>query len=185
MATWGQMWFIEHLDIDSLTAGSIISVFEIGGFCGATSSGFFADYMAKRHGGSRETPRSYSLVLFSSIACLSCLALLTLGTQLSICRICCFFYGYGMYGAIAMFGLIAREFVPSGHGGLASAALAVASQVGAFLACAPLAWLVGQKSFSEAFWIVTYCLPVALVMFAGMTSVNGKYIEKRVSKVTD
>ena len=175
MGTWGQMYFIEKLGIGTMSAGAIVSVYEIGGFCGATTSGFFADFLSKSLKNSRSSPRSYSAVVFTAVVCAASFGLQFLPPTYFACQVCAFGYGFGMFGTIAMYGLMVREFVPREHGGTLSAALAFAQQVGGFSAGSPLAWYSESHSIAAGFWIVTCLLPVAFVFMCLLTVLDGKY----------
>lgn len=178
MSTWGQMLFMELLEVDTLAAGGIVSVYEIGGFCGSFLSGFVADFVAQK----LETfgsPRSYPAVLCCGIASASAISMQIYSTSYLGCQVCAFGYGFGTFGAISMFGLMAREYVESEYSGILTAYLAVASQVGAFCAGTPLAWLYETKPIADGFRIVACVVPVSLLCMSALTFVSKKYKQKR------
>ena len=177
MSTWGQMLFIEKLKTDALSAGLIVSVYEIGGFCGATVSGFFADYVA-RNFKSKGSPRSYSGLACTAVSCLSVTSLQLLPSSNLLCKVCAFGCGFGFYGTVAMYGLLTREYVSREHAGTLTAVMGVCSQLGGFCAGSPLASFFENHHISDGFWIVAYVLPVALVCMFLLTVVEGQYKQK-------
>lgn len=177
MATWGQMLFMERLGVESLQAGLVVSGYEIGGFCGAVVSGFITDYISLNY--QTTNPRSYSTAICSGIGCLSAITLQTLGTSMFVCRVCAFGYGFGMFGTVAMYGLMTREYVTREHGGFLTAFLGVMSQLGGFCAGSPLASYFEDKGVEEGFWIVSYVLPITFVLMCLLTAVDGRYKVKR------
>ena len=174
MSTWGQMLFMEKLGIDTFAAGGIVSVYEIGGFCGSFLSGFLADSVAKNFK-TTSSPRSYPAVLGCGIAAVSAFCMQSVSPSYLTSQICAFGYGFGTFGAISMFGLMAREYIAPEYSGILTASLAVASQVGAFCAGTPLAWLYETRPIVDGFWIVAYVVPVALVSMSLLTLTSKKY----------
>ncbi|KAL5248342.1 hypothetical protein ACHWQZ_G017502 [Mnemiopsis leidyi] len=177
-STWGQMLFIEKLGTDTLTAGIMVSVYEIGGFCGSTTSGFLADYVARTFK-TRSSPRAYPGILCCGISCVSVAALQFLTPSYIVCRVCAFGSGFGFYGTMAMYGLLTREYVSREHAGTLTAVMVVCSQVGGFCAGSPLAEFYENHQISDGFWIVSSILPVAFVCMTVLTMVDGQYKEKR------
>ena len=176
-STWGQMLFIEKLGSDTLTAGVIVSVYEIGGFCGATTSGFLADYVARTFK-TRSSPRAFPGILCCGISCISVAALQFLPPTYTVCRICAFGSGFGFYGTMAMYGLLTREYVSREHAGTLTAVMVVCSQLGGFCAGAPLAKFYENHQISDGFWIVSSILPVAFLCMGVLTMVDGQYKRK-------
>ena len=177
MSTWGQMLFMEKLNTDTFTAGFIVSLFEIGGFCGATASGFLADFVA-RNFKTKGSPRSYSGVLCTGIFCISITTLQCLPPSTLLCKTCAIGCGFGLYGTMAIYGLLTREYVSKEHSGTLNAVMCVCSQVGGFFAGSPLARFYETHAVSDGFWIVAYVAPVAFVCVCVLTIVDGKYKKK-------
>lgn len=177
VGTWGQMYFMRSLDVSTLTAGAMISGYEIGGFCGASLSGVLADWLAKHHN-QKSSPRSYCALLFAGIAGVAHISFHYIPKSVFLAQISCFMFGAGAFGSISMFGLMTREYVPVDCGGSLSAMIAVAAQVGGFSAGSPLAMYNEYSSIYEGFWVVSMCMPVAVLSLSLLTKLEGVYVSK-------
>ncbi|XP_078538334.1 glucose-6-phosphate exchanger SLC37A4 isoform X1 [Lissotriton helveticus] len=188
---WGQLFLIQDKEQSALMGSSYMSALEVGGLVGSIAAGFLSDRAVARvglrsHGNPRhglllsmmagmavsmylfrvtvtpESSKGGSLWTFAlhPLALLLGLTeqelwILTLGAL----------FGFSSYGPIALFGVIANESAPSNFCGTSHAIVALAANVGGFLAGLPFSTIAKYYSWDTAFWVAEVTCAITTVLF--------------------
>ncbi|XP_078538336.1 glucose-6-phosphate exchanger SLC37A4 isoform X2 [Lissotriton helveticus] len=166
---WGQLFLIQDKEQSALMGSSYMSALEVGGLVGSIAAGFLSDRAVARVGlRSHGNPRhglllsmmagmAVSMYLFRVTVTpeSSKLWILTLGAL----------FGFSSYGPIALFGVIANESAPSNFCGTSHAIVALAANVGGFLAGLPFSTIAKYYSWDTAFWVAEVTCAITTVLF--------------------
>ncbi|KAK7098626.1 glucose-6-phosphate exchanger SLC37A4-like [Littorina saxatilis] len=153
---WGHLYLIQEKHHSHFTGSSFTSSQELGGIVGSLAAGYISDFLIAKKC-DYYNPRllviffctvaqSASIFLFiSSISSnSSSLLISTVG----------FCLGFGVYGCIAMFGVVAMESTIDRLAGTAHSIVALAANVGVMLSGYPLSVVARHYSWHTAFFLV-------------------------------
>ncbi|XP_076450361.1 glucose-6-phosphate exchanger SLC37A4-like [Babylonia areolata] len=152
---WGHLYLIHDRHHSHLTGSSFISSQELGGIFGSLAAGYLSDFLfAKKV--SCYNPRQMVIVcctvMQSAFIFLFLFTVTDTSSSLLICAVG-FGLGFGVYGGIAMFGVVAMESATEKFAGTAHSIAALGACVGLVLSGFPLSMVAGAYS-----WHLTFCL---------------------------
>ncbi|XP_054931133.2 glucose-6-phosphate exchanger SLC37A4-like isoform X3 [Dermacentor andersoni] len=138
-ADWGQIYIIEDLKQTQFAANSFMSCIEGGGFLGGILAGYITDWMIIWHTNK--------------------LLIGVIGLALGGC----------LYGAMAIFGVVASECVPAHLSGTSHAIVAFGGSLGGVISGFPLSLVAEHYSWSAVFLLLEIIsFLTAFALFAGM-----------------
>ncbi|XP_077500160.1 glucose-6-phosphate exchanger SLC37A4-like [Amblyomma americanum] len=173
---WGQLYLIEDLKQSQFAASAFMSCIECGGFLGGIVAGYITDWLIVWHtnkgdtsGASPRVPVSVVLVSGATVAFhvfgyslterSSELLISTIGLALGAC----------LYGAMAIFGVVASECVPAHLSGTSHAIVAFGGSLGGVMSGLPLSLVAEHYGWSAVFFLLEVVSAfTALALFAGM-----------------
>ncbi|KAK2146144.1 hypothetical protein LSH36_629g01017 [Paralvinella palmiformis] len=166
---WAQLFLIQEAGQSEFTGSSFISALETGGFVGAIAAGFLGDKLVamSRRNDIRGTPRMLVAVGFLVVCTISIHCLIfTIGPhtpQLWITFVG-FFLGFGLYGPVSLYGVMAIEAAPTHLSGTSHAIVALSANIGAILAGLPLSIMANYFNWKGSFILLEALLIVMLVV---------------------
>ncbi|XP_001639836.2 glucose-6-phosphate exchanger SLC37A4 [Nematostella vectensis] len=173
IADWGQLFLMQDKGQTQYSAGLAMSMFEVGGFIGSITSGFFSDWLVLKYNNTSSSSPRIPLVLVYSIGLTASLHLLrTIKASEMIIYLLVFSIGCTAYGPFNMYGVLAIENAPPGLTSTTHAVVALAASSGGVMAGYPLSLIVKEYDWKTAL-LVLECAAigaVTLLAFARNTS---------------
>ncbi|KAK6191785.1 hypothetical protein SNE40_003380 [Patella caerulea] len=175
---WGQLYLIQDKE-QSVFLGSVFtSSQEAGGLIGALSAGYVSDYLLSK-GKRKYNPRLRVALWCICLPVVSIYLLLYFVTTLShgiIISVVGGGIGFGVSGAIALFGVTAMESAPEGLEATAHSIAAFSANVGMVLSGYPLSLIANAYGWHAAFKLVLFItvFPVFIVYFCQRSVVKEK-----------
>ncbi|KAH6941899.1 hypothetical protein HPB50_023708 [Hyalomma asiaticum] len=175
-ADWGQIYIIEDLKQSQFAASAFMSCIECGGFLGGILAGYITDWMivwyASKGGTCGASPRvPASVVLVAGAAVSFHVFSFSITEQSSelLISVIGLLMGGCLYGAMAIFGVVASECVPTHLSGTSHAIVAFGGSLGGVISGLPLSLVAEYYSWSAVFLLLeAISFLTALALFAGM-----------------
>eukprot|EP00914_Ancora_sagittata_P000335 GHVO01000946.1.p1 GENE.GHVO01000946.1~~GHVO01000946.1.p1 ORF type:complete len:417 (+),score=18.11 GHVO01000946.1:1-1251(+) len=170
---WGQLYLIQELNQSEYIGSLFISSLEMGGIIGSVAAGYIADKMVamSRREDTKGSPRMTVtlgfVILFTSALHLFLFHVNSTTPQVVI-MIIGFIIGFGLYGPISLYGVMAIEAAPSHLTGTSHAIVSLAANIGAILAGLPFSYLAKQFEWKGAF-IVLEALSIGVIIMKVIT----------------
>ncbi|WP_301099505.1 MFS transporter family glucose-6-phosphate receptor UhpC [Otariodibacter sp.] len=147
---WGNIYLTEHYHYDLVTANTILSLFEVGGFIGSIVAGWGSDkFFASNRG---PMALIFAIGIFTSISALWLMPKMDFILQASLF----FCVGFFIFGPQMLIGMAAAECSHKKLSGTATGFVGLFAYLGAALAGYPLALIV-QSFHWYGFFIVISC----------------------------
>ncbi|XP_054931132.2 glucose-6-phosphate exchanger SLC37A4-like isoform X1 [Dermacentor andersoni] len=175
-ADWGQIYIIEDLKQTQFAANSFMSCIEGGGFLGGILAGYITDWMIIWHtnkGGTRganpRVPVSVVLTAGAAVAFHIFSYSITEHSSELLIGVIGLALGGCLYGAMAIFGVVASECVPAHLSGTSHAIVAFGGSLGGVISGFPLSLVAEHYSWSAVFLLLEIIsFLTAFALFAGM-----------------
>jgi MFS transporter, OPA family, solute carrier family 37 (glycerol-6-phosphate transporter), member 4 len=166
---WAQLYLIQELGQSPYIGSLFISSLEVGGIIGSILAGYIADRLVATsqrddvQGTPRMTVATVYVVIY--ISGLHALTFLVSGgsSQLLIMGVG-FVMGFGIYGPVSLYGVMAIEAAPTHLSGTSHAIVSLASNIGAILAGLPFSYVAKQLEWKGSFMLLEVLLIGVLVL---------------------
>ncbi|XP_037288909.2 glucose-6-phosphate exchanger SLC37A4 [Rhipicephalus microplus] len=175
-ADWGQIYIIEDLKQSQFAASAFMSCIEGGGFLGGITAGYVTDWMivwrSSKGGAGGTSPRvpvSVVLVAGAAVAFHLFSNNVTQHTSELLISLIGLVMGGCLYGAMAIFGVVASECVPTHLSGTSHAIVAFGGSLGGVVSGFPLSLVAEHYGWSVVFLLLeVISFFTAVALFAGM-----------------
>ncbi|KAH7936382.1 hypothetical protein HPB52_021828 [Rhipicephalus sanguineus] len=175
-ADWGQIYIIEDLKQSQFAASAFMSCIEGGGFLGGILAGYVTDRMiiwhASKGGAGGTNPRvpvSVVLVAGAAVAFHLFSNNITQHSSELLISLIGLVMGGCLYGAMAIFGVVASECVPTHLSGTSHAIVAFGGSLGGVISGFPLSLVAEHYGWSAVFLLLeVISFLTAVALFAGM-----------------
>nr|XP_054931134.1 glucose-6-phosphate exchanger SLC37A4-like isoform X3 [Dermacentor andersoni]XP_054931135.1 glucose-6-phosphate exchanger SLC37A4-like isoform X3 [Dermacentor andersoni] len=175
-ADWGQIYIIEDLKQTQFAANSFMSCIEGGGFLGGILAGYITDWMIIWHtnkggtcGANPRVPVSVVLTAGAAVAFHVFSYSITEHSSELLIGVIGLALGGCLYGAMAIFGVVASECVPAHLSGTSHAIVAFGGSLGGVISGFPLSLVAEHYSWSAVFLLLEIIsFLTAFALFAGM-----------------
>lgn len=154
---WGNLYLMETLHYDLLTANAVVMMFEVGGFFGAIVAGWGSDFFFKGN-------RSQMNVIYTIGILLSALSLWAFPVENKLAySIMFFFTGFFIFGPQFMIGMAVAENSHKNAPGASTGFASLFAYIGAAVAGFPLSMVI-EKFHWHGFFVLLLGLSVLLVL---------------------
>ncbi|XP_065301318.1 glucose-6-phosphate exchanger SLC37A4-like isoform X3 [Dermacentor albipictus] len=175
-ADWGQIYIIEDLKQTQFAANSFMSCIEGGGFLGGILAGYITDWMIVWRtnkggtcGANPRVPVSVALTAGAAVAFHVFSYGITEHSSELLISVIGLALGGCLYGAMAIFGVVASECVPAHLSGTSHAIVAFGGSLGGVISGFPLSLVAEHFSWSAVFLLLEIIsFLTAFALFAGM-----------------
>lgn len=154
---WGNIWLAESHGVNLLSANATVTLFELGGLCGALFAGWGSDLLFR--GQRAPMILLFALGLFTSVAALW----LSPVHHYALLAMCFFAIGFFVFGPQMLIGLAAVECSHKQAAGTVTGFLGLFAYLGAALAGWPLSQIIERYGWSGMFVLLT--IAAALIGF--------------------
>lgn len=178
---WGQLYLIQELGQSPYIGSLFISSLEVGGIIGSILAGYLADKLValSQRDDVQGTPRMTvaTVYVFIYLAGLHCLSfLVTSGTSQVWIMAVGFTMGFGIYGPVSLYGVMAIEAAPTHLSGTSHAIVSLASNIGAILAGLPFSYVAKRLEWKGAFIILEGLLIGVIVLKVAARNLEYKMV---------
>lgn len=157
---WGQLYFMQYLDVPEIKAATSVGLIQFGGIFGNIIWGYISDKTIKIVPERSKVSRAPALML-SCTGLMVCVILFATTLDKSSSQVwidmVCFSTGLMLDGAVALIGLTAMSCVPDHLASTAHGFTCAFSQVGSFLAGYPFSIIVSSYGWYAAYQTVSVC----------------------------
>ncbi|XP_077550111.1 glucose-6-phosphate exchanger SLC37A4-like [Haemaphysalis longicornis] len=173
---WGQLYLIDDLKQSQFAANAFMSCIECGGFLGGIAAGYVTDWLLLWHiskghqsGGNPRMPISVVLAAGATAGFHVFGYGITAKSSELFISVVGFALGACLYGAMAIFGVVASEHVPAHLSGTSHAIVAFGGSLGGVISGLPLSLVAERYSWSAVFLLLEVITALtALTLFAGL-----------------
>ncbi|KAL8624075.1 hypothetical protein ACOMHN_019497 [Nucella lapillus] len=163
---WGQLYLIQEKHHSNLTGSSFTSSQELGGIVGSLAAGYVSDFLIAKKA-SYYNPRQLVIFFCTVVMSVSVFFFLSAVSKDSSTLLICvvgFCLGFGVYGAIALFGVVAMESAVEKLAGTAHSIVSLAACVGMVISGFPLSVVAREYSWHLTFTLVQLMAVVATIL---------------------
>ncbi|GFO01257.1 glucose-6-phosphate translocase [Plakobranchus ocellatus] len=168
---WGSMFLMQSKQRSLVIASSFSSTQEIGGIVGSVAAGYVADMMVSKNSGSIK-PRyiiSLFLTILQTVGVLAFIFCVDSQSSQMWINFVAFLIGFGMYGAITLFGVLAMEVAPANLAGTSHSMVTLGANLGRVMAGYPLSLIATLLTWHESFLaVLVISLLSVSVLFIGL-----------------
>lgn len=152
---WGQLYLIQDKHHSQLTGSSFTSSHELGGIMGSLAAGYASDFLMSKS--FAYNPRL--LVIFICTVIMSAsvfffMAFISTTSSTLLISMAGFSIGFGIYGTIALVGVVAMESTVDKLAGTAHSVVSLAANLGLVLSGYPLSLVAKHYSWHTTFILV-------------------------------
>lgn len=166
---WAQLYLIQELGQSPYIGSLFISSLEVGGIIGSILAGYIADRLVatSQRDDVQGTPRMtvamvYVVIYISGLHALT--FLVNGGTSQLLIMLVGFVMGFGIYGPVSLYGVMAIEAAPTHLSGTSHAIVSLASNIGAILAGFPFSYVAKHIEWKGSFILLEVLLIGVLVL---------------------
>lgn len=171
---WASLYLVERHYVDLLTANTIVSMFEVGGFLGSLFGGWGSDKFF--HGNRAPMNLIFALGIFISVAALW----LTPLDNLFVLSGCLFSIGFFIFGPQMMIGMAAAECSHKDLAGTATGFVGLFGYLGAALAGYPVSIIIEHYRWEGFFAVVTFAAATVGMLLLPFLKAQQRTVETNI-----
>lgn len=173
---WSALYLKEAKNYSTLTANTIVSLFEAGGFCGSLFSGWASDRL---FGGKRGP---VNVIFTAGIAISLALFCFTPEGYIYLDSFAMFLAGFMIFGPQMLIGMMAAELSHKRAAASASGFAGWFAYMGAASAGYPLAKISQEWGWDGFFWALAICCGIAVALLIPLWSIQGREIKSETKQ---
>ncbi|XP_033751908.1 glucose-6-phosphate exchanger SLC37A4-like [Pecten maximus] len=166
---WTQLYMVQEKGLTPLLGSTFVSSEELGGIVGSCVAGFLSDFLISKNPDvarhlMRQVVVMYFMLFLTGVLYWITYSLSSSTSQLMV-TVMGFCAGFGVYGPVAIFGVIALESGPENKAGTLHAIFGLFSNAGVFISGLPLSYIAKLYDWQTVFLIQSTLIAMTFLYF--------------------